>query len=90
MKQGAVAARKRSARSHTSAARGFLVGVFTTDALKECSLKGNLSKGPLGKTNEARPGLFGPGLAAVLGAARQLAKDRKLEIMKDSVVNHEL
>lgn len=58
-------ARSRSI-SHSSAARSLLSAVFKHDAIINCSIMGKPAKAPQGKPGETRPGLFRPGLDAVL------------------------
>jgi len=55
-----------NASSHTSAARMYLAAIFTPEAIRNCSLMGKEAKGPLGKPEKRRPGLYRPGLSAAL------------------------
>ena len=62
---------KDSTDTHTTFARGIMGCVFNEAAIRQCSLKGGSSngKGSTNKENEniaRRPGLYKPGLIAVI------------------------
>lgn len=70
-----------SSSSETSAARMFLAAVFNPEALRDCSLMGKDAKGPLGKPEQKRKGLYRPGLSAVLSKCFHVSQDLSFFIM---------
>ncbi|XP_052128585.1 uncharacterized protein LOC113215072 [Frankliniella occidentalis] len=62
----------RNKLAHTTVARNLLDLVFTTDAMCSCFLLGNAQKGPLGKTERPRPGLYPHAVAVIESEYRKL------------------
>ncbi|KAK3910316.1 Halomucin [Frankliniella fusca] len=76
--------------THSSLARGMLELVFTTKALVSCSLQGQTQRGPVGKTERSRPGLYKHAVETLEKKVRSICRDQKVPRLNPSYVHKQM